>query len=193
MRAAQTQALLHATARLAPEERRAVFARIGEEAVAQIESSIGLAWLPMALHMDLSDAVRAAVGPRRNVDVWRETMLATWSRPLLRGFVETVTKVFGLGPGGIVRQAPRIYGHLTKGCGEISFEAAAGGDGARVVLTGFPADRFDFDCYVEGTQGCIESTFPLTRTRGEVSVVSKTPERGEVHYELRWKPTGGPV
>jgi hypothetical protein len=54
------------------------------------------------------------------------------------------------------------------------------------VLRGFPADRYRFECYVEGLQGCIEAALPLARARGEVRVVDRAPARGDVRYRVSW-------
>ncbi len=113
-------------------------------------------------------------------------MAASFDRPLLKGFVQMSTNLFGLTPLSLLRQGDRIYGQITRDLGALGFEARGSGSAGDMTLRGFPADRYRFVCFVEGLQGCIAACFPLAGGRGEVIVEDRDEARGAVRYRLRW-------
>ena len=98
MRAAQSQSLLAAVRRLPEKDLRAVLAGTAKETVPTIEETFALAWLPMRIHMDLSDAVRDTIGPDRSLELWRTTMTTSFQRPLLKNFLRMTTNLLGVTP-----------------------------------------------------------------------------------------------
>lgn len=185
MRAAQTQSLLAAVRRLPSNERSEVLAQLRSDTVPEIESGVAVAWLPMSIHMELSDALRATVGPTRNVEIWRRTMTASFDRPFLRGFVRMTTSLLGLSPLSLFRRAESIYGHVTRDVGSIHFESTGKSEGV-VELRGYPARELSFPCYVEGLQGCLLACFDVCRTDGRVTVHDQDDRAGEATYHLIW-------
>lgn len=109
--------LLRLIERLPSAERDAVSARPGRAALDAVDAFLPAGWHPMALHMRLSDMLRDFVGPERNVPLWDATMAACFGRPLLRGFVDTGTSLFGITPHSLLRQVERIYGQITRDIG----------------------------------------------------------------------------
>jgi hypothetical protein len=186
IRAAQTQSLLHTVRRLPPPVQRDILGRIGPRAVEEIESNLPVVWVPMELHMDLSDAIRDVVGPERNVELWRETMAEAFQRPLLRGFVAMATSLFGVTPFSLLRKGANIYEHITRDVGHLQFELTGPTEGL-VYLHEFPAKRFRFVCYIEGLQGCLLAGLDIAGRHGVVSVASHDDLRGDVKYRLRWE------
>lgn len=186
IRSAMPQALLRATEDLSTPERQGIRARLGEERIDEIQQNLPLSWTHMDMHMALSDAVRDVVGPERNVALWRATMTAMWSRPLLKGFVDGVSKVFGLDPPALFKQVPRLYGHLTRELGSCTYAADPAGDAGSVTLRGFPEKRYRFICFIEGLQGCAESALVLTRFTGTVTVAARDDALGLARYDVRW-------
>jgi uncharacterized protein (TIGR02265 family) len=184
MRAAQTQSLLAAIGKLRPRERDDIFGRIGEGDVRQAEDALPVTWLPMSLHMRISDHLRDVVGPTRNVAVWRDAMLQAFERPFLRGFVMMSVAVFGLTPGGLLRRADRVYEHITRELGTVHFEPDGPRSGS-VELRGFPASRYRFICYVEGLAGCLSATISLCGARERV-FVTRRDEAGSASYRVSW-------
>ncbi len=184
MRAAQTQSLLAAIGRLSPRERDEVLGRIGAASLQQAESALALGWLPMSLHMRISDHLRDVVGAERNVNVWRDTMLRSFERPFLKSFVSMTVSIFGLTPGGLFRRADRVYEHITRGLGVLRFEPTGPRSG-NVELTGFPASRYRFVCYVEGLEGCLGATIAVCGARDQVTV-THVDDVGDASYRVSW-------
>jgi hypothetical protein len=184
MRAAQTQSLLAALRRLPAAEGKAIANAIGPADIELAKSFLPVAWLPMSLHMRISDAVRDVVGPERNVAVWRETMRHAFDRPLLKSFVALTTGIFGVTPTALLNRAEKLNVLITRDLGELSFESERDRRGV-LSLSGFPAHRYRFICYVEGLAGCLEATLDLSRVTGTVEVLDVEPA-GNVRLRLSW-------
>lgn len=184
MRAAQTQSLLAAIERLALGDRGEVLKRVGPADLQAASSALPIGWLPMSLHMRISDHLRDVVGPERNVDVWQDAMATAFERAFLKSFVTMTVSIFGLSPGGLFRRADKIYEHVTRDLGAIRFEPR--GDHAGVVsLRGFPASRYRFICYVEGLTGCLAATIQLHGLTPHVTVIERD-DLGDVRYDVAW-------
>jgi len=184
MRAAQTQSLLAAIGSLPRRERDDILGRIGEADVRQAQAVLPVFWLPMSLHMRISDHLRDVVGPERNVAVWHDTMLRAFDRPFLRGFVTMTVSIFGLTPGGLFRRADKMYKHITRELGSVRFEPNGLRSGT-LKLQGFPASRYRFVCYVEGLAGCLSATISVCGARDRVLVTSSD-EAGNASYQVSW-------
>jgi hypothetical protein len=185
MRAAQAQSLLAAIRRLPKRDVDAVFARTAEGTLSTIEGTLALGWVPMAVHMDLSDALRDTLGPERSLELWRTTMTTSFERPLLRGFVRMTTNLLGVTPMSLFRRGESIYEHVTRDVGKMRFEPTGPTSGV-AELQGFPASRFNFACYVEGTQGCLLACFDICRAIGTATVTRLDDVRGEAVFALEW-------
>jgi len=185
MRAAQAQSLLAAVRRLPARERVAVLEQLDPRTLPAIESCLAVAWVPMFVHMDLSDALRDVVGPVRNVEVWRSTMTASFNRPFLRGFVHMTTSLLGLSPSSLFRRGESIYGHVTRDIGSIRFVSAGSNEGL-IEMEGFPASEFTFPCYVEGLHGCLLACFDVCRSDGRIIVTGQDARAGSATYHAIW-------
>ncbi|NUP06773.1 MAG: hypothetical protein HOW73_12025 [Polyangiaceae bacterium] len=184
IRAALTQSLLAALRRLPSGEGKRILQAIPAHDIEEATAALAIGWLPMSLHMRISDAIRDAVGPERNVEVWRWTMRDAFGRPLLKSFVALTTGIFGVTPRALFRRAEKLNELITRSCGTFSYEEE-NERGGTLTLTGFPAHRYRFICYVEGLAGCLEAAVDLGRMPGTVQVEQVAPE-GTARYRVRW-------
>jgi hypothetical protein len=184
MRAAQTHSVLATIRRLDAPERDEILSRIGEANLRRAQDALQVAWLPMALHMLISDHVRDVIGPERNVVFWRDAMSAAFQRPFLKSFVAMTVSLFGLTPAGLLRRVDGVYTHVTRELGAMRYEPVDERSG-RAVLTGFPARSFRFICYVEGLQGCLAATIVIGGGSPHVAVAAHD-EQGNVSYDVSW-------
>lgn len=185
MRAAQSQSLLATVKRLPADERAAIFERTGAATLDAIAGTLPVSWVSMTHHMGLSCAIRDELGSQRNVELWQKTMVHSFDRPFLRGFVNMTTSLLGVRPPSLLKRGGSMYEHITRDVGAMSWEAGGENDG-HASLTGFPAGRYDFSCYVEGLTGCLEATLIICKARGTVSVAGRDDARGDVRYHLSW-------
>lgn len=184
MRSAFGPALLGSVERLDPVERGAILSRVGATVREHYATAMAIGWTDMAVHMKLSDAIRAVIGPDRNEELWREAMAHMTDRPLLSGFLRHVGARFGVDPGSIYTQTARLWQHLCRGIGEL--EATVDGRSARAELKGFPVDDHQFICFVEGTHGCLRGIVSPLNVEPEVTRIEVNLERGNVSYDIRW-------
>ena len=186
MRAAQSQSLLAAVERLGPSERQLVLERAGAAALEAIRGPLPISWVSMTHHMQLAVSIHGVLGPRRTIDLWERTMVDAFRRPFLRGFVNMTTSLLGLRPSSLLKRSGTMYEHVTRGVGAVSFDLRGDTEG-EVALRSFPAEKYDFACYVDGLQGCIEATFTMCNTTGHVDVLEVIDQRGDARYRVAWK------
>lgn len=184
IRALQSQSLLRAVRTLPSAERNEILARVGPATIEILESAFPVAWNSMALHMHLSDIVRDVLGPERNVGIWRSTMALSLERPLFKGFVRMTAELFGVSPVSFLRQGERIYEHLTKGLGTLKSWSEP--NRGFIELRQFPADRYQFICYVEGLAGCIRATVELAPVPYTLTIRDMDEKKGDVSYWIDW-------
>jgi hypothetical protein len=184
IRAMQSRSLLGAIRELPVATQREIFRNVEPTLITQIDGAIGMSWVPMGAHMRVSDEARLVLGQERFVTLFERSMMRSWDSPLLSGFVKMSTTLLGLTPRSLVQRAPYVYTHVTRDLGSLTSEF----DGPKTVvsLLGFPAEFFNFQCYVDGTFGCLRSVFALTQTHGEVTVLDMDATRGACRYQLRW-------
>jgi hypothetical protein len=100
-------------------EREAVRARIGAETLSRIGSAGVFEWLPANVHMAIVDAVRATLGDRGSRRYWRELMVASFDRSLLKPLVDGGLRLFGRSPSAILRLTPQAY-QLVSGLAQLN-------------------------------------------------------------------------
>ncbi len=184
IRAMQTRSVLAVVRGLAPTERDTILDKSGRTMVAELDRTIAMAWFSMESHMRLSDCAREVLEKDRFVDLFEAAMLSSWSSPLLNGFVKMSTTLLGLTPSSLIQRAGYVYPYVTKNLGTLTAQCSP--REATVILRGFPANKFNFQCYVDGTLGCLRSLFPLTQSRGAVEVRDLDLRAGDVTYKLSW-------
>jgi hypothetical protein len=185
MRAAQSQSLLATVKRLPAREREPILQRTGATTLDAIAATLPISWVSMTHHMRLSCAIRDELGGPRNVELWCQTMEYAFKRPFLRGFVSMTTSLLGVRPTSLLKRGGRMYEHITRDVGAMRYEAISDSEGY-ASLRAFPADRYDFTCYVEGLTGCLEATIAICATGGRVVVVQRDDARGDVSYRVSW-------
>ena len=183
IRAAIVQANLQSLEGLGSEARGAVIDALGPRTVAQIEDSTRMGWLPLEVDARMSQAVVEVVG--RDVAIaWTLTSLReTLASPLFATFVGSTLRLFGFGPVGILKMAPRLWRQAYRGMGRI--EIAGDEEGARCVrLTGGPALVVDDDMYLWGLGESLAATLLIVGVEAEV--VHRRVGPGHAEWDVRW-------
>ena len=184
MRAARTQALLRVVLDMRPSDRQRVLDTFGSRRLEEVRSALPIAWLPMRLHMVLSEGLRDVVGPVGALKAYREAMKATFDRPLLRNFVNLTAGIFGLTPKGLLGRSKEVYQLVTRGAGTLK-HASLGVLESEVSLEQFPAASFSLDCYAEGLQGSLLAAVDLCKLAGQVEITRRDPG-GNVTFRVTW-------
>jgi hypothetical protein len=182
IRAAMTQSLLTATRKLSTREANEVLAALEPAEVERIEQAIAVAFLPMSLHVKLSETLYDTAGSARFIAISRAVVASALKRPLFTGFVDMTARLFGTGPMQLLGQGPRLYDLSTRDLGRIEFEPRTPSE-CIIRLEDFPSRQFRFEVFVLGVQGATHSLVDLFRMEAEVEVIARDAPAGRA--ELR--------
>jgi len=108
-------------------ERERILAAIGESSLREIAQAGVLSWLPEVHHARLLDALIKVVGPAGARVFWRDLMLSSFERSLLRPLVEGGLRLFGRTPRAILKLSSRAYSLIARDCGTIENEDVPNG------------------------------------------------------------------
>ncbi len=187
IRAVQTQNLLRLVGDLPVPVQQEYAAVADPQLVAEVTGLRTMSWVPMEHHMPLCEALYAIVGRERFVDLFRLTFVESVSKPLLQGIFGLMRKVSPNSVPMLLRNASRIYGHVTRDVGAMTY-ASAGAGQALLTIEGWPSHRFDFDCWIDGTHGTVLGALEGigARDQAEVTVEQREAAKGTAAYRVRW-------
>jgi len=137
-RANWSKLALKSVRRLAAPERDRVLDAIGEPTLAQIRAASALAWLPAEAHHRVALAVERELGSDGARAFFRDLMLVSFDRPLIRPLVEGGLRLFGATPKAVLRLTPQAWSLVARRCGTIAVEDGATPGGARLLVDGIP-------------------------------------------------------
>jgi hypothetical protein len=187
IRAVQTRALVDLVAGLSTTQRNEVIARARPEVLERARRSFALAWFPMEEHMHVCGIVYDVVGGAEFRDLFRRTFAASMQTPMLRGIFGMIRRVADDPGATLLRNAPRIYDHMTRDVGELVAKVQDRGQGP-IEMRGWPSSRWDFEVWLVGTLACIEGALigvGLGATT-QVTVELRDAPRGFGIYRVRW-------
>ncbi len=119
VRARHPQALLSLTASTTPGSYPYVLARLRPETRVELEVAAETAWLPMAIDIEVVEAVAAQLGPSDTALLVAARQREEMGSALFDGFVQTALRVFGASPVNMVKRLPAGWGHLFRNAGWI--------------------------------------------------------------------------
>jgi len=186
IRAIQTRTLVESLPRLPPAQRERIASRASPSLLERARRSFAMAWFPMADHMNFCVVVDDVVGREAFVALQREAFASAIQTPMLRGIFGMLSRVSDDSVATLLRNAPRLYGHVTRDIGRL--EVTGDGPGrATLELSGWPSELFDFDVWLVGTQACIDTALLGVGALGTTLELDQcVPERGFAIYRVRW-------
>jgi hypothetical protein len=163
-----------------PEQARALRATIPGEAMAVVNESLNLTWIPASLHHQIVDPVYRALGDRDYRVLWLKTFLDMVRLPLFWPVTETALRLFGSTPSSLAKWTARGYTLATRGLGRFQLTIDEP-ENRRVVLdlSGYPPALAASGANVVGTAGSLDGYLVLTRVDAS---------RGFARFEIRWNP-----
>jgi hypothetical protein len=187
VRAAFTRAALHEALAADPAVAAHLRAALPASTIAAVLDAGRNAWLPVAIDMDVTEAIAAALGPDRSAAFWRKSLVETLESPLLKPIVDGVVGLFGLAPESLLRWAPRAWLTIYRNCGTMT-----------VLERGIRSGRLGFDditpalvrsgAFIEALRASFEAVFTLCRVYGEVRVESCDLAARQAVYAFSWTP-----
>ncbi len=188
MRAVHAASILRGAEELEPEAYAAFEGRVTTRRIEAVRALRGMAWVDMEDHMALSDALRDIIGPAHFRDLFRQGFHRTLEHPLLGGIVGLIRAFPERSMPLMLRNASRLYGHITRSVGDLTCEEV-GGEHATLRMTGWPSERFSFECWLDGMQGVIfgaGEAFAPARAVVAVEVAETDATRGDATFDVSW-------
>jgi hypothetical protein len=168
-----------------------VAARLQPSTVAAIDRARRRAWVPMALDLELAEAV-ARVFPDDDARraFWRRTRSAAYRDwlfgPLAGAAFRALVK-----PPTLVRFAPRIWVRVFKNAGRLDVEQQ-GRAGAVLALRDAAPAMIGSPVYLAAVAASIEGGLEATGAEGGVVIADVDVEGRKATFRATWKPERGP-
>jgi hypothetical protein len=177
---------------LEPAAAEGVRARLAPATRDALERSSRLAWLPIDVDVELTDAIYAELGAARAREMFRRNLSAALDTPILRSLAQGALRLFGASPERLFAWAPKAYAQLYRDAGEMRFERDGPG-AARLELSRLPPAVASSRDYLDGMASAFAAGFDLMGIKGEVTVERVDPAGLRAAYRLVWEEDEEPV
>ncbi len=190
IRALQSKTILGQVEREFSDEQQAELRRrVGEDALHRMKSSLALSWLPMHVHMQVSDEILALSGPEPFSLLYQRAFERSVGGPLLGGLLGSVGRLARGSLHTVLRNGPRVYGHLVRNAGSVWYEQTNEHE-ARLGVRDWPTE-FSTHCWALGTQGCVRAFLracdPHSANPPTAEIVDIDERGGSFEYRVRWR------
>lgn len=175
---------LAAVRRLPPSKQDAVLA--GKQAlVTSIEEAGNLDWLPIAVNLELTDAIFHGLG-----DEQADTFYQTWlkrqmSAPAFAGLVRAALAVFRFDTAAIARWIPKAFDLMYRDYGDFTIEPVSPLQ-VNVELSKMPHELAVHENWQRSVCSGLYALFFLTRVKGTAELASVDTARRTLRIALRW-------
>ncbi|MCA9598450.1 MAG: hypothetical protein KC776_34290 [Myxococcales bacterium] len=157
-------------------------ASMRREHLKDLEASLPIRWLPLAVHMDLLEAAYGALGDTRYQQFWRDRTMTSLQNPLLFGKAfKMALKTFGKSSLGILRGVPVSMRYAIRGSGELRVELE-GMDQARFIHDGFPPKHSEGLTWASSWLGALEGVMSAADQKVRVTLDKHEPAHGYFEY-----------
>jgi hypothetical protein len=148
-----------------------------------------VSWLPLELHVTLSNLTEEALGETRAHAYYRRAFAAALRGPFLGPLVRTGARVIGLSPATFVRWAGRAYEAGFRNAGRIDGEVLGRGK-ARLVYSQLPAICTASTPWLTSAQGSTYGAYDALGVDGVVRLDLTGRAQGRLIVTLEWNETG---
>jgi len=183
VRAAHLKEDLAALRALGPQAAAAVRARLSPASLAAIDEALRTTFLPLALNLEMAEAVFAEAG-EQGARAWgTESLIASldgFFKPLFLG----ITRFVSPSPSALYRVLPHGWGATYRNGGELRVERPAE-DRARIVGLGLP-EAMHTRAFLTAVCGTLGAAFRISSFTGEVVLEPFRPG-GEVVWVVTWR------
>jgi hypothetical protein len=164
---------------------RAAEQRVKPASLQAIEQAARVAWLPVELDIEVTEAVAAEAG-EEGLRAWaRQAMIENLGGPLLGSFLQAALRLFGRNPHRIIKKGSSAFESVMRGCGQIHVEDPHD-HSFRVVLGRVPGVLLRSPVYLRGIAGSLEAVLSVANIAGEVVTESIVAAERRAVYRVRW-------
>lgn len=160
-------------------------ARVTGEMREQIQGASRVAWLPLSVHVELSEIQLETFGVARAHDYYRRAFADSLKGPVLGPLVLTAARLLGLSPASFVRWASRAHEAGFKNAGAVVGEVL-GPCHARLEYSRLPGICTASDAWLASTQGSAYGAYDVLGVEGVVRLDTRDRANGRMLVELEW-------
>lgn len=174
---------VRALERLAPDVAARVRTKVGAQ-IAVIDAAMRSSWLPIALDVQLTEAVFDEVGEAGAQALAKDALKASLTGPLLRPFRDAAIKLFGIRTHAVLGVVPKAWGQIFRGVGDVAATQRSP-QHAVITIAGACDEVLRSPAWCAGTagtfQGIAEMSGALARAEVRIDVAARA-----VHFDLTW-------
>jgi hypothetical protein len=151
----------------------------------QIVAASRVAWLPLAMHVQLAEIQLDTFGVQRAHEYYRRAFAASLNGPVLGPLMMTAARLLGVSPASFVRWAPRGYEAGFRNCGEVN-GVVLGPQRARLEYSNLPAVAIQSEAWVTSTLSSAYGAYDVLQIEGVIRLDERGRTQGKLALDLEW-------
>lgn len=184
LRSSVVKASLAALERVSFTEAQRLRAALTPETRALVENSGRMDWLPIEVHLELTEKGLEVLSASTFRAARREATLQVARSPLLGSVLSGALNLFGSSALALFRMVPRVYGHTTRGLGTVQV-LELGDDALCLEYRGLPERVATSPGWRAALVVDNEAVFELASARGSASMEDYVPGSGRVRLTVK--------
>lgn len=175
---------LAAVRRLPPSKQDAVLAGL-ESLVDTIEQVSSMAWLPVAVNLQLTDAVFRALGEEAADAFYQNWLKRQMSAPAFAGLVRTALSVFRFDTASLAKWIPKAFDLMYRDYGSFVIDTVSSLQ-VNVELRDVPRELLTHGAWQRSVCSGMYALFFLTGVKGTVELAEVSPKQRSLSFKLCW-------
>ena len=156
-------------------------------AVALIERSTRVDWLPMTALVEVLDATLAVLGPADAAAHWRRSTLRALEIPLVKPFLAGVLSVFNPSPATAMPMYPKLFSLLYRNVGAIAVDVIEPGL-LTITHTALPSIVLASSAWANSMAASYDATLQFLRAQSPRVSFTVDAATARCSFMLRWTP-----
>jgi len=186
VRARHPQTLLTLTAEHAPVEHASVLEALRPDTRAALDGAAAATWLPMAIDIEVIEAVAERLGPRGTAALVEKRQREEMGSALFDGFVQTALRVFAASPVNMVKRLPAGWGHLFRNAGWIEV-VSTGRSNAVTRFHRLPRECTSSAAWMAALPVGLRTLYEIVGAKGTVECRFEDASQETVLVTFRWR------
>ncbi len=175
---------LAAVRRLPPSKQDVVLAGL-LPVVERIESAGNLEWLPIAVNLELTDAIFRGLGQEQADAFYQHWLKRQMSAPAFAGLVRTALSLFRFDTVGVAKWTPKAFDLMYRDYGSFVIEQT-GPERVDMQLEKMPVELVSHENWLRSVCSGLHALYFLTGVRGTTELEAVNVAERRVQIVLRW-------
>jgi hypothetical protein len=186
VRARHPQTLLKLSRAAGPQHYASITSALAAETRAALEAALPMAWLPIAIDVEVIEAIAARLGYARTAQLVEARQREEMVSPLFDGFVKMALRMFGASPRTMVRRIPIGWPQLFRDVGAVEVVSAEE-RGATVRFRGLPECCIASAAWMAALPVGLATLYELVEVKGTVTCAIEDAARGNALVTFAWR------